>query len=78
GLATLSSFISETLPNNFRNAVIGLVISFAVSFAATFVLWKEPEVEPVEEENNKTIDAVADSKRLDTPLEGSIVPLENV
>ncbi|CQR24869.1 PTS system beta-glucosides-specific transporter subunit IIA [Streptococcus varani] len=78
GLATLSSFISETLPNNFRNAVIGLVISFAVSFAATFVLWKEPEVEAITVEDNETVDTAADSKRFDTPLEGTVVPLENV
>lgn len=79
GLATLSMFISETLPNNLRNAVIGLVISFLVSFAATLVLWKEPanaeENDILEEE--KTI-VSGDTKTFATPLEGTIVPLENV
>ncbi len=79
GLATLSSFISETLPNNFRNAVIGLLISFAVSFVATFVLWKEPvkEEEEIAEEETPKI-STSDSKTFDTPLEGTVLPLENV
>lgn len=41
GLASLSMFISETLPNNLMNAIIGLVISFLVSFIAVVFLWKE-------------------------------------
>ena len=78
GLATLSMFISETLPNNFRNAVIGLVISFVVSFVATFILWKEP-IENAEEEfvEEKSL-ATENTKTFATPLEGTIVPLENV
>ncbi|MGI1770440.1 beta-glucoside-specific PTS transporter subunit IIABC [Streptococcus uberis] len=79
GLATLSMFISETLPNNLRNAVIGLIISFVVSFVTTFILWKEP----VAVEGNDNLESEKslvreDTKVFDTPLEGTIVPLENV
>ncbi|MCK1212742.1 beta-glucoside-specific PTS transporter subunit IIABC [Streptococcus uberis] len=79
GLATLSMFISETLPNNLRNAVIGLIISFVVSFVTTFILWKEPVA--VEENDNIESEKSLvreDTKVFDTPLEGTIVPLENV
>lgn len=79
GLATLSMFISDTLPNNLMNAVIGLLISFGVSFVATFVLWKEPvkEEEEIAAEETPKISA-NDSKTFDTPLEGTVLPLENV
>lgn len=79
GLATLSMFVSETLPNNFRNAVIGLVVSFMVSFVVTFILWKEP-AEVSAEEVSKEVKPLTlnDSKNFSTPLEGTIVPLKNV
>ena len=78
GLATLSMFISETLPNNLRNAVIGLIISFLVSFVATFILWKEPVVaKEVSDERKKYVDDGA-TKTFETPVEGTIVPLESV
>ncbi|CAM3066758.1 PTS beta-glucoside transporter subunit IIBCA [Lactococcus hircilactis] len=70
GLATLSMFISEKLPNNLLHAVIGLVISFFVSFIATVILWKEPD----NEENIKNLKATV----LKTPVEGKVLPLENV
>lgn len=44
GIASLSMFISETLPNNLMYAVVGLVVSFLVSFVSVLVLWKEPAV----------------------------------
>lgn len=79
GLATLSMFISETLPNNFRNAVIGLLISFVVSFAVTFILWKEPVEVSAEATSEEVKPLVSNNpKNFATPLEGTIVPLENV
>lgn len=56
GIASLSMFISETLPNNLMNAVIGLGISFVASFIAVAVLWKEQapsNKEEVKIENKK-------------------------
>ncbi|MFH0349293.1 PTS transporter subunit EIIC [Leuconostoc citreum] len=42
GLASLSMFISKTLPNNLLFAVIGLIISFIASFTAVAILWQDP------------------------------------
>lgn len=72
GLASLSMFISETLPNNLMNALIGLVISFVVSFASVFVLWREKEVvsEDIENDINK--------EKFNAPIEGELIPLSEV
>lgn len=71
GLATLSMFISERLANNMLHAVIGLVISFIVSFIATFILWKEPTTEKTKIESTNTT-------TLKSPVEGTVIPLEEV
>lgn len=72
GIASLSMFISETLPNNLMNAIIGLGVSFAASFIAVAVLWKEDapskEDEKIENENEK----------FNAPLEGELIPLSEV
>lgn len=79
GLATLSMFISESLPNNFRNAVVGLVISFIVSFVTTYILWKEPVDNTTDGTTEVENPLVAnDVRTLSTPLEGTLLPLENV
>ena len=72
GLASMSMFISKTLPNNLMNAVIGLVVSFVVSFAAVAVLWKE-EVTSNEEEKvkNKKV-------KFKAPIEGKLISLSEV
>ncbi|WP_435308405.1 PTS transporter subunit EIIC [Sebaldella termitidis] len=44
GLASLSMFISETLPNNIIHAIIGLIISFVTTFIAVTFLWKNQEI----------------------------------
>lgn len=74
GLASLSMFISDELPRNLMNAVIGLVVSFAASFIAAFVLWKEP-VSDSEEEN-----VVKNENELvfNAPLAGKVLPLSEV
>lgn len=72
GLASLSMFISQTLPNNLMNAVIGLIISFAVSFAAVAVLWKEEAVE----ESNEINEGI--NEELKSPVEGKLIPLSDV
>lgn len=72
GIASLSMFISETLPNNLMNAIIGLGVSFAASFIAVAVLWKEDapskEDEKIENKNEK----------FNAPLEGELIPLSEV
>ena len=75
GLASLSMFISETLPKNFFHAIIGLVISFVVSFIAVAFLWKE-EVHG----EDKKADNKEDNKeeKLVAPLEGKLIPLSEV
>lgn len=71
GLASLSMFISQTLPNNLMNAVIGLIISFIVSFIAAFVLWKE--------EIKEKTDIIQNVKEeLKAPIEGEVVSLDEV
>lgn len=73
GIASLSMFISETLPNNLMNAVIGLGISFVASFIAVAVLWKEQapsNKEEVKIENKK--------EEFNAPLEGELIPLSEV
>jgi PTS system beta-glucosides-specific IIC component len=73
GIASLSMFISETLPNNLMNAVIGLGISFVASFIAVAILWKEQATSNKEEikiENKK--------EEFNAPLEGELIPLIEV
>lgn len=72
GIASLSMFISETLPNNLMNAIIGLCISFAASFIAVAVLWKE-EASSKEEEKNEN-----KNEKFNAPLEGELIPLSEV
>lgn len=72
GLASLSMFISETLPKNLMYAVIGLIISFITSFISVFLLWKEPVSEENFTENNEEV------VNLVAPLAGRVIPLANV
>lgn len=72
GLASLSMFISETLPKNLMYAVIGLIISFIASFISVFLLWKEPVSEENFIENNEEV------VNLVAPLAGRVIPLANV
>ncbi len=72
GIASLSMFISETLPNNLMYAVIGLVVSFIASFTAVFVLWKEPVNEETEE------NATSNELVFHAPVEGKVIPLSKV
>lgn len=74
GLASLSMFISDELPRNLMNAVIGLVVSFAASFIAAFVLWKEP-VSDLEEEN---VEKNENELVFNAPLAGKVLPLSEV
>ncbi|MGG5371900.1 beta-glucoside-specific PTS transporter subunit IIABC [Enterococcus sp. AZ196] len=72
GIASLSMFISETLPNNLMYAVIGLVVSFVASFTAVLVLWKEPITDGADE-STKQNEIV-----FNAPVEGQVIPLSKV
>ncbi|MBO0451789.1 beta-glucoside-specific PTS transporter subunit IIABC [Candidatus Enterococcus murrayae] len=72
GIASLSMFISETLPNNLMYAVIGLVVSFVASFVAVLVSWKEPIADGANE-NTKQNEVV-----FNAPVEGQVIPLSKV
>lgn len=72
GIASLSMFISETLPNNLMYAVIGLVVSFVVSFVAVFVLWKEP-IGDEAKESTKQNELI-----FNAPVEGQVITLSKV
>lgn len=72
GIASLSMFISETLPNNLMYAVIGLFVSFVASFAAVLVLWKEPITDGADE-STKQNEIV-----FKAPVEGQVIPLSKV
>lgn len=72
GIASLSMFISETLPNNLMNAIIGLGVSFVASFIAVAVLWKE-DVTSNEDEKVKN-----KKENFKAPIEGKLIPLSEV
>ncbi|NRT73127.1 beta-glucoside-specific PTS transporter subunit IIABC [Clostridium beijerinckii] len=81
GIASLSMFISETLPNNLMNAVIGLGISFVASFIAVTVLWKEQSPSNKEEvkiESKEDVKIENKKEEFNAPLEGELIPLSEV
>jgi PTS system beta-glucosides-specific IIC component len=80
GIASLSMFISETLPNNIIHAIIGLVVSFVTSFVAVFILWKdEKRVEKLEEKQDKISESDFErGKTVKSPIVGKMIPLSEV
>ncbi|OWA34846.1 PTS beta-glucoside transporter subunit EIIBCA [Saccharibacillus sp. O16] len=92
GLASLSMFISEELPRNIVNAVIGLLIAFAVSFAVALLLFrdstttaadkaqKEEPTSPVraEREQRKLVGTLQASENFKSPAIGEQIPLSEV
>lgn len=92
GLASLSMFISEELPRNIWNAVIGLSIAFAVSFIVALLIFKDSadkaadkapvddEKEPVrtDREQRKLAGALQASETFKSPAIGEQIPLSQV
>lgn len=77
GLASLSMFISKTLPNNLLFAVIGLIISFIASFTAVAILWQDP----VNQKDALLSENEAPTNRsviLPSPMAGKVIPLSSV
>lgn len=66
GLASISMFVSPDNPMNIAWAFAGAGLSFAVAFISAFVLWRDKAAEHT------------DALSLTRPVEGQIIPLENV
>ncbi|WP_368544503.1 beta-glucoside-specific PTS transporter subunit IIABC [Enterobacter soli] len=66
GLASISMFVSPDDPMNIVWAFAGAGLSFAVAFISAFVLWRDRATEN------------ADELTFTRPVEGQIIPLENV
>lgn len=66
GLASISMFVSPDNPMNIVWAFAGAGLSFAVAFISAFVLWRDKAAEHT------------DALSLTRPVEGQIIPLENV
>nr|CCM44180.1 PTS system, beta-glucoside-specific IIB component / PTS system, beta-glucoside-specific IIC component / PTS system, beta-glucoside-specific IIA component [Staphylococcus xylosus] len=72
GVASLSMFISETLPYNLLFAVIGLVVSFVASFMAVFIIWKDKS----EDESDHVVEK--NEINLNAPMDGELISLSKV
>ncbi|MFK3712656.1 beta-glucoside-specific PTS transporter subunit IIABC [Leclercia adecarboxylata] len=66
GLASISMFVSPDNPMNIVWAFAGAGLSFAVAFISAFVLWRDKAAEN------------SDALSFTRPVEGQIIPLENV
>lgn len=75
GIASLSMFISEDLPQNIMNAIIALVISFVVAFVSTFVLGKDNQAKEDEPQLSSSLGMVKEFK---SPVVGEMLPLAEV
>lgn len=71
GLATISIFVSPENSMNIVYALAGVVIAFGVSFVSALMLWKEKSM-PLPAE------AMVSSLDLVQPVEGKVIPLEQV
>ncbi len=72
GLASISMFISETMPNNIVHAIIGMVISFVASFVAVFVLWTH------EDKKGEQNAIEADGVQIKSPVIGKVIDITKV
>lgn len=77
GIASISMYVSETLPRNILHALIGGGISLVVSIVAALLLWRNPAPEisgatGAEEEKKAEACTVA------SPADGEIIPLSEV
>ncbi|SDY01142.1 PTS system, beta-glucosides-specific IIC component [Evansella caseinilytica] len=78
GLASISMFISDELPKNIINAILGLIISFAVAFVAVLFFGKDKQEESNQQQAR--IDAPAPGKKqeLKSPVIGEMIPISEV
>ncbi|MEK4301454.1 PTS beta-glucoside transporter subunit IIBCA [Oceanobacillus sp. FSL W8-0428] len=79
GLLSLPMWISEE-ENNILLAIFTLIISAVVTFIATFVIGFNDPVEEKSQESNmvKNDEAAKKHTKLKSPLDGELIPLENV
>jgi len=90
GLASISMFVDATNPWNFVNALIGMAVGFVVAFAVAALTWRDSEsktVQALDAQNGSTAAAIpspaagadiASGAALTAPMNGEVVPLEQV
>lgn len=80
GIASISMYISETLPMNIVNAAIGALIAFAASFAAALIMWKNKSGQAENEDlqnNGKEARKISDGE-IFSPADGKVISLSEV
>lgn len=81
GLASLSMFISDELPKNIINAIIGLVISFLVAFVSALLLGKDKQMDKKtteEQQENGIKKSLKGESEFKSPLIGQMIDLSDV
>jgi beta-glucoside PTS system EIICBA component len=81
GLASLSMFISDELPKNIINAIIGLVISFLVAFVSALLLGKDKHMDKKtteEQQENGIKKTLKGESEFKSPLIGQMIDLSDV
>lgn len=74
-LISLLQFISPDGNNNFLFAVIASAMSIIVTFVLTWILGFD---DPMENEENRTIDGITEKKLVFSPIKGKVIPLKEV
>lgn len=74
-LISLLQFISPDGNNNFLFAAIASAMSIIVTFVLTWILGFD---DPMENEENRTIDGITEKKLVFSPIKGKVIPLKEV
>lgn len=77
GLASITMFASPDNPMNLTWAFVTFALSLCLSFIAVLILWKD-EVKQVEEEKETFNSGERKPEMMNSPVEGTIIPLSEV
>lgn len=77
GLASITMFANPDNPMNLTWAIVTLLLSLTISFFAVLILWKD-EVKHVEEEQKEFSTENLKSASMNSPVEGTVIPLSKV
>lgn len=77
GLASISMFVSPTNPSNILWALAGAGLAFVMTFVVTLAIWQEPQA-GTQPKNNSTVSSVVNAFALNSPVEGTVIPLSAV
>ncbi|MFL2121632.1 beta-glucoside-specific PTS transporter subunit IIABC [Marinilactibacillus psychrotolerans] len=77
GLASITMFANPDNPRNLTWAIVTLLLSLTISFFAVLILWKD-EVKHVEEEQKEFSTENLKSASMNSPVEGTVIPLSKV